>query len=324
MATYKDIQHATGLSLATISKHFNGKPVRAENAAAIEAAAEALGFRINPAAQSLRAGKTRTVGALLPALDNAFHMAIVAGIERALRRHGLSLMLGVSSGADALDTVDFLVSKGVDGIIAVPSPEEADRLAEQARAGLPVVLVDWYLPGIAGGAVGLDNVAAGRIAALHLADHGHRRVAVLGGPPAVSSLRERAEGFVEAFTGDAELVSAQLTIDDGRRAATKVLFGASRPTAIFTANYELTVGALQTIADAGLQLGRDVSMIGFDGAELAGIVSPRLTTIVQPTAALAEAAARQLLAKLGGATHSDDVRLDPELLPGGSVAHLDG
>lgn len=321
MATYKDLQRATGLSLATISKHYNGKPVRAANAAAIEEAAARLGFRVNPAARSLRAGRTRAVGVVLPALDNAFHQAIVAGIERRLRSAGLSLILGVSHGAEEPGTVDFLVDKGVDGIIAVPSPGDADALRAQAESGMPVVLVDWFVAGIPGGAVGLDNRAAGRIAALHLHDHGHRRVAVIGGPATVSSLRERAEGFETAFPGEAVVHAVPLTVEDGRRAATRVLFAERRPSAVFTANHELTLGALQAVADAGLVLGRDVSLIGFDAAEIAGIVSPRLTTIVQPTAALAEAAADQLLASIGGAARDHaGIRLDPELIPGGSVA----
>lgn len=322
MATYKDIQRETGLSLATISKHFNGKPVRPANAVAIQAAADRLGFRVNPAARSLRAGRTNAIGVLLPALDNAFQLQVVAGIERALRRHGFSLILGVSHSDEGDGgAVGFLADRGVDGIIAVPSPDDAAALHERAEAGTPVVLVDWFVPGITGGAVGLDNRAAGRMAARHLADHGHTQVAVLGGPSTVSSLQERAAGFVEGFGSGVDALGVPPTIEEARRAATRLLFSERRPTALFTTNYELTVGALHAVIGSGLALGRDISMIGFDAAEFAGLVSPRLTTIVQPTAALAAAAAAELLARLQGAPASvAPVLLDAELLPGGSVA----
>ena len=93
MATYKDLQRLTGLSLSTISKHYNGLPVRPENAVAIEAAAARLDFRVNGFARGLRSRRSRTVGVLLPALDNEFHLSIIAGLERALRGEGIGVLV---------------------------------------------------------------------------------------------------------------------------------------------------------------------------------------------------------------------------------------
>lgn len=329
MATYNDLARHTGLSLATISKYFNGRPIRDENRAAIDAAVAELGYRINPAARSLRKGRSHCVGVLLPALDNLFHMTVVAELERSLRRANVGLLVSVSREDDPGQAVDFLLSRGADAIIAVPSPSDADALLQAARQGVALVTVDWLLDDPTIATVTLDNRGAGAMAAQHLLDRGHTRVAVVGGPDAITSLRDRALGFLERIERrGVELMpdavaKAPPTIPGGASATSRLLFADERPTAIFAANYELTLGALTAIADSGLEVGRDVSLIGFDCAELAGLFRPRLTTITQPIAALATAAAERMLAKLDG-TDEDEapIRLSADLAVGDSVAQL--
>src|SRR3954452_6840776 len=98
VATYKDLRARTGLSLATISKYYNGGNLLAENRAAIEQAALELGYRVNGFARSLRTRKSRTVGVLLPKLDNGFHLTVIAGVEAALREHAISVLVCASRG----------------------------------------------------------------------------------------------------------------------------------------------------------------------------------------------------------------------------------
>lgn len=328
MATYKDIQHLTGLSLSTISKYFNGAPVRPGSRSAIEAAVTRLDYRVNPAARSLRRGRSQSVGVLLPALDNQFHMAVIAALELALREAGMALLVSLSRPEAPGTAVEFLLDKGVDGIVAVPSATDEAAL-RSVTARTPLVLIDWLLPDAQVDAVTLDNLGAGRMAARHLIDHGHREIAVIGGPRDISSLRDRTAGFV----GECEragialppgrIVAAPLTIADGAEAAQQILFAPERPTAVFTANFELTVGTLQVVSECGLNLGEDVSMIGFDGAELAQLVRPRLTTIIQPVEALASAAAAHILAQMDqSAAAPTPVELSARLLTGGSVRRL--
>ena len=92
-ATYKDLQRATGLSLATISKYFNGGTVREENRAALDVAARDLGFRVNAVARSLRTRRSQTVGVLLPELDNDFHLSVIAGVEEVLAADGVGVLV---------------------------------------------------------------------------------------------------------------------------------------------------------------------------------------------------------------------------------------
>jgi len=335
-ATYKDIQRLTGLSLATISKHYNGGNVLERNRDSIEAAAESLGYRINSYASNLRRGVSRTVGVLLPSLRNIFHLSIVVGVEKYLRAEGISVLVssndadeGSSRGGEALD---LLLGRRVDGIICVPAASDAHALMEAIDAGIPVVSIDWWEPGLDADSVSLDNFGAGSIAGQHIVDHGHTRIGVLAGEESISTMRERAEGFEAALTGAGLelasdlLVRGPLTVEAGYSATTRLIATRPRPTALFAANYELTVGALIAINESGLRLGTDISLVGFDSVELAQVTRPRLTIITQPVEEIAREAARIMRTRLGDvpdATGPREMkRLPASLLVGASVASL--
>ncbi|AMM21601.1 hypothetical protein AX769_17465 [Frondihabitans sp. PAMC 28766] len=334
MATYKDIQQATGLSLSTISKYYNGRTVLDENRAAIEEAAERLGFRINGFARNLRARRSRTVGVLLPELDNDFHLSIIAGVEQALGGEGVSVLVSSShaGGRPRNDAVDLMMSKMVDGIIAVPSANVVDALRGVADRGVPVVMVDWVVDRLTADAVVLDNVGAGAMAARHLADHGHRRIAMVGGLEDISTMRERAAGFESALAdrglspADVLVSSGPLTVDSGHAAMQAFLALRDRPTAVFCANYELTLGALIALNESGLRIPNDMSFIGFDSTELAQVARPPLTVVIQPLEAIAREAAALMSARLSGEQNDSwepsVVTLPGRLVIGGSVASL--
>jgi LacI family transcriptional regulator len=328
MATYKDIQKVTGLSLATISKYYNGRNVLEENRVAIEAAASSLNFRVNTFARSLRSRRSRTVGVLLPTLDNNFHLTIIAGVEEALRVDDVSILICSSRPAPG-EAVDFLMSKMVDGIIAVPVAHDVPALQEVAAQGVPVVAIDWVADGLDADAVVLDNEGAGRLAARHLLDHGHRRIAMIGGDPDISTMRGRESGFRGAMRDksvpvDGELLTnGPLTVANGRSAMKLLLSHRDRPTAVFCANYELTVGAIMEVNASGLRVPEDISLVGFDSADLALVVKPALTILTQPTHAIATEAAAILRARLSAPQGSPTtVTLAGELSIGASVASL--
>jgi DNA-binding LacI/PurR family transcriptional regulator len=331
-ATYKDIQRLTGLSLATISKHYNGLNVRPENRAAIEKAAAELGYRVNSFARGLREGASRTIGVILPSLQNGFHLSVVVEAERRLRDEGIGVLV-TSDGVDgAQDAVELLLNRQVDGIIAVPGPKDLTALRSAQTLGVPLVTVDWSLPDLGADTVLLDNAAAGRQAARYLIDHGHRDVAVVAGPDWVSTLRERRDGFLSEMSHVGKpvltdrVLSAAMTADGGYGAMWRALNLDRRPGAIFTTNHELTVGALIALGESGLRLGRDISLIGFDAVEVAQTTRPRLTVIAQPVSEIARAAAEAMLDRLNGSdAPPKEASFLGHLIVGGSVAdHRDG
>lgn len=330
-ATYKDIQRLTGLSLATISKYYNGRNVLDVNREAIERAALQLDYRVNPYARSLRRGESHTIGVLLPSLQNGFHLSVVVEIEKYFRRQGIGVLVTSYDGeptAPSRQAVELLLSRRVDGIIGVPSPSDTSILAEAMSAGTPVVTVDWWIPSLYADSVSLDNVAAGRLAARHLLDHGHEDIAILTGPESVSTMQERYEGFRDAVAlsgyrlSEDRVVRSPLTVQDGYDGMGSVLASGNRPSAVFTANHELTVGALIALNDSGLRLARDISVIGLDAAEVAQTTRPKLTVIVQPVREIATEAARIMAMRLSEPSSKGEpsvVRLPGRLIVGASV-----
>jgi LacI family transcriptional regulator len=201
-----------------------------------------------------------------------------------------------------------------------------------AAARVPVVMVDWYIDDLYADGVFLDNVAAGALGARHLLDHGHRRIGFVGGEPIVSSMRLRTEGFERALASDGVEVDPALerfeplTIDAGYRATQELLALRPRPTGLFTANYELTLGAVTAVNDSGLRIGRDISVVGFDSRELAQALVPKLTVIVQPTRKIARHAARLIADHIESPSDRPEPKieyLDAHLIPGASVMRLD-
>ena len=329
MTSYKDIQRATGLSLATISKYYNGRNVLEANREAIKAAALELDFRPNQQARSLRSRRSRTVGVLLPAIDNDFHLTIVAGVEEALRPRGFSVIVAASPDPSD-DSVNLLMDRMVDGIVAVTPPHDVPAL-RAAASRVPVVMVDWHIDDLHADGVFLDNTAAGTLGARHLLDHGHRRIGFVGGESTIPSMRLRTEGFERALVSDGVEVDptlerfVPLTVEAGYRATQELLARSPRPTGLFTANYELTLGAVTAVNDSGLRIGRDISVVGFDSRELAQALLPKLTVIVQPTRTIAKHAARLIADHIeAGERPAPTIEyLEAQLVPGASVSRLD-
>ncbi|MFB9377127.1 LacI family DNA-binding transcriptional regulator [Kineococcus gynurae] len=327
--TYKDIARITGLSLATISKHFNGGSVREPNRVAIEDAVDRLGYRVNEAARSLRTRRSRAVGVYLPELGGDFHFAVIAGVESALREDGAGVIVSSGgTGPDGEHPLDALLSRQVDAVIAVPGPQDGAALARVVATGTPLVLVDRLVDGVDVDAVVLDNQRAAVQAVQHLLDLGHTRVGLVCGPREVWTMRERLMGYRAALgaahlpTDDRDIEAVPLTVEDGRSAARRILDRPDRPSAIVCVNERLVLGALVAARELGFSVPQDLSVVGFDGPEVALAMNPPLTVVVQPTATIAERAARLLHARFVDptATTRPQIFVMPStLVPGGST-----
>lgn len=334
-ATYRDIQTLTGLSLATISKYFNGQNVRPKNAAAIEAAAAELNFRVNKFAQSLRTQRSMTVGVLLPALANSFHAAIISETGEALMRHGYGMIVGeyTSDEGHLEEAAEFLLERMIDGLIMVPF-EDGTRPPELdvRHRGVPIVSLDRADPHGFDSVV-VDNRGAGRMVADRLLEFGHHDIGILAGPAALYSTQNRTAGARERFAErgvripDSRVVHSALTAEAARVATHALLEGANPPSAIFATNAETTVGAAIALNEMRLRTPDAVSFVGFDNLDLARAVPPGLEIVTQPVAEIADEASRLLLRRMAGDDEAETgvhVVLPCKLHPGGSVGVVPG
>lgn len=305
VATYKDIRRLTGLSLATISKYYNGGNVLGPNRELIEKAAADLDYHVNNVARGLRSRRSMTVGVILDELDSTFNTTIVSRMEERLREAGYGTII-CDSRKDAesqADVMRFLVGKMVDGIIVVPVDDDTTFLRPAHDRDVPVVAVDRLVPGT--DSVVVDNRAAIASAVQLLTTAGHTAIGLLAGPDTTYTMRERRAGFCDAIqerTGllpRAELMTAEhVSIEGGCAGLRRLLQLSAPPTAVVCANYGLTLGA--TIALNELRPAARPALVGFDNLELARLIRPRPTLVTQPVESLAVEAAELLLQRLSG------------------------
>lgn len=309
MATIRDVARKAGVAISTVSAVLNGSaPVSATAREAVEAAIRATGYRPNRGAQSLRRGQSRLIGIVVADIDNP-HFTRMAKIvqDEALQRGYLAFVYATSENAVAeRDILRQMRDQGVAGLIHVPTSTQPDHLTSLAgEIAAPAVLFDRTGPSAPFPSVTLDNRASGRLVAEHLLGLGHRRIAVIGGREGVATGDERIAGFRDAFEHAGGMVSDLLVTSGGflsgqaHDATLRLLAREPRPTAIFSINNQMTIGAMQALHEAGLRCPEQISVVGVDDFPWADALSPRLTLVAQPTEMMARAAADMLFDAIG-------------------------
>ncbi len=298
----------------------------------IEQAIRELGFRVNEIARGLKTNRTMTVGILIPSLENIFCTSIVANVENILLQQGYSTIICDYREDRQLEhgRLDFLVNKMVDGIIYMPLDHEGVHVERLLASEIPVILIDRPLQGIACDTVLVDNLNASYHAVEQLLVLGHRSIGIISGPDDIYTARERLKGYRRvhedyAIPVDEGLVLAgDYKVESGFRLMESFLQRPVRPTAVYITNYEMTLGAIMALNENRTRVPEELSVIGFDNLQMARIVKPTLTIVVQPMQVIGETAASLLLRRLKGdltgfpAIH----RLKTELVLGESVRSL--
>jgi LacI family transcriptional regulator len=289
--TIYDVARLAGVSTATVSRLLNGTgQIAPKTRLAIEAAVNELGYQPNRIARSLATSSTETIALLLPEITNPFYGALVAGIEQRTLELGYTMLLCTTDDDPAREEMylNLLRSKQVDGALADGLVLPPDRIAEFVADGFPIVCLDRDVDSTAVPLVQVDNKLGGRMATEHLLELGHRRIAHVAGTPGMRIVDERNEGYREALRtagldADPRLQAVGGFNEEGGYEACRSLFSRRPyPTAVFAANDLSAVGVLEAIAESGLHVPDDVSVVGFDDLRLAAYTSPPLTTIHQP------------------------------------------
>lgn len=329
-ATIKDIAKMTGLGLATISSYLNGGNVREKNRIKIEAAIEELNFEVNEVARGLKTNRTKTIGIIIPELNNIFCAEIITEVEDLLRSRGYATMICDCRTDEKRESeaAEFLYHRRVDGLIVMPTGESGSFLKRFLKAKKPVVLVDRRMTDIECDCVLVDNEGAVYGAVQSLLASGHRKIGMIAGPEGIYTARERYAGYQRALeeTGiqsDPGLViRGNYTIAGGADAMHRLVQQNPDMTAVMVSNYEMTVGAMIEANEKDIRIPEQLSIIGFDNVEFAKASVPKLSIVTQPTKEIAHNVAELMLKRLEGEAKNyepETVRLTTGFIKGKSV-----
>jgi LacI family transcriptional regulator len=305
----KDVARLAGVSVGTVSNVLNRPQVVSQKTQdAVEGAMAQLHFHRNATARNLRSGATTTVGAVVSDVSNPFYTGLLRGIEDRLDTEGLSLIIGSSDGDPERERrlLRMLAEQGVRGVLITAMDSTLEHLAELDRIGLASVLMDAE-PGLLP-SVGVDSVRGGRLAVEHLLEQGHRRIAFLAAAENMRPSELRRQGAVEAVRA-AGLDPAEVlqvihlehpNASAGEAATARLLDSDRPPTAVFSVNDIVALGALRALRERGVRVPEEVSVVGYDDLFLDTELAVPLTSVRQPMRELGWAAADLLLT---GRTH---------------------
>ncbi len=323
----KDVALKAGVSTATVSNVLNRPDIVATATRdRVQSVIDDLGFVRNESARQLRAGRSRFIGLIVLDVANPFFTDVARGAEDLANEAGLAVILCNSDEQPTRERryLDLLEEHRVRGILISPTGDASGRLEEIRRRGIPVVLVDRH--GHRGRcSVSVDDVHGGDLAVTHLLEHGHQRLAYIGGPFTIRQVQDRFDGAVQALRraglGDSALRVVEiptLNVACGKQAAAVLadLPVADRPTAVFCANDLVALGVLQELTRQRITVPDDIAIVGYDDIDFAAAAAVPLSSVRQPRVQLGRAAAELLIEESGGdAGHKHrQVVFEPELV----------
>ena len=331
------IAERAGVSVASVSRVLNDKPGVAESTRrAVLTAIDVLGYERPSRLRSREAG---LIGLIVPELENPIFPRMAQAVEVALVRHGYTPVLCTQSlgGVHEDDYVTTLMDRGVSGIIFVSgihaiADTDPARYQAYVDGGLPIVLVNGCIPKIGATCISADDIESAEIAVSHLAQLGHRRIGLATGQARYQPVVRRTEGFKAAMRRhvDPDLTEADLdelvertvfTMEGGATAAHTLLDRGV--TAIICGSDVMAIGAITTARRRGLEVPRDVSVVGSDDSTLIQYTDPPLTTVRQPAGAIGRAAAAALVDQISGVPAiTSEMLFRPELVVRGTTGGL--
>ena len=317
-----DIASKAGTSVAAVSVTLNGAKsktlkVSPETRQRILDAAEELGYRRNPLAGALATGRSRIIGLMLPhawayADHDPFYSLVTTGVTACTSRHGYNLMLYSAAAEDEGARAAKMIDRMIGGLILVSPPPDTPLYRECERLGIPYVTI---LAGRDSGKLTVNSAdfEGGMLATRHLISLGHRRIAHLIGKPGVVTTEPRYLGYLEAhreagIPADPRLRQPgeffrKVGYDSTR--ALMALPTCDRPTAIFAANDLSAHGAIEAVFDSGLEVPRDIAVVGYDDTWYATVTRPTLTSINMDVPMIGRTATDLLILSLEGAKVSE-------------------
>lgn len=312
--TIKDVAKLSGVSIATVSRAIaEPQKVSEKTREKVMKAVAQSGYVANTLARNFRRRRSNTVVVLVPDIANPFFSNIIQGIERVANTHQYRILLGDTQGEEAHERVyaELVSQRQADGVIclgrSIPFPYRKGRKSLDPDWP-PFAMACEYHGEIPVPTVCIDNVTASEEAVTHLLNLGHKRVAFINGPEDSPLCEDRLLGYKRAMRkaraplNGRWVQSGDFTLASGYACMQDLLKLAERPTALFCANDEMAIGAMQACRDQGLELPEDMSIVGFDDIAFAAYTHPRLTSVHQPRNRIGEQVMMLMLDMLQGKT----------------------
>ncbi len=308
--TIKDVARLSGVSPMTVSRVINASErVRPDTRRRVEEAISALGYVPSRLARGLSRQRTGTLALIVPDVANPFFTLIVRGAEDVARRAGYRVLL-CDTRADLTvehEVIEEMLAHRVEGIVIAPVNDRSKAdLRRLVEFGVPFVLIDRTVPGVESDVVLGDSVSGARRLVEHLISLDHRRIGFIVESDQVSTARDRWKGYESALTAagisvDPALVT-QATADPrgGFEGMRRLLELESPPTAVFTVNNLVALGAIEAVRAAGLEVPDDIALVCFDDIEYASRLYPFLTVMEQPAEAFGAMGTQLLLDRIAG------------------------
>lgn len=329
----KEVASKAKLSTATVSRTINGSPlVSPRTAERVWKAVRQLGYHPNTNARTLVLGRSQTFGLIISDIVNPFFPELVKSFEDTAIQHRYDVMVA-NTGYDQQRmsiAVRRMMERKVDGVAVMTSEMDKDLTEQLAKQGMSMVFLDVGKVQPKTSNIAVDYVGGIRQAVRHLISLGHRRIGFIAGPSSLKSARIRRSAFLECLRESHIAPSQNLVVEgnhkiDGGEAATRELLAQRhQPTAILTSNDMTAVGALRAIAEAGLNVPGDISVVGFDDIEIARYTTPPLTTVRLSREALGQAAFHALLQIAEKKNRGSEVVIETSLVVRQSTAPVSG
>jgi len=313
-ATIKDIARQLNISISTVSReHCNAPDVNNDTKKAVMAISDELSYQPNKLALSLRQKQTHTIGVIVPNLDYVLS-TMVKGIDEVALEAGYTVMVCQSNESFGREIVNTrrLLDSLVDGfIISVSSETKSfEHFKKIQERDLPMVVFDRVTPDLIAPSVRLDNEAGGFMATEHLIEQGYKRIAILAGPKNLGISNSRLDGYLNALKKhkikkDNDLiVHCDFNQDYAFFATRELLSMKKRPDAICTISDRMAIGAMLAIKEKGLNMPRDIGLVGFNNEPTLSLVTPAISSVEQPCFELGKAAAKLFIESMH---HNEDM-----------------
>lgn len=298
---------AAGVSPTTVSHALSGKrAVSAETRDRVLRAVEELRYRPNMIAKSLRSRRTQSIALVVADITNPYYPAIARSVHDGLAEVGYVALIGNTDGIGSAErtVLEEMIARGVDGVIMRPMVLRSDELRAIVGPGMPlVVIADEDEPGPVD-RVMTDDAKGIAEAVAHLRARGITDIGFIGDPLVASPSMKRHRAFGAAMRrnglreNDAWFADSAFTRDAGHRAGHTMLSRPVRPRAIVCANDLIAIGVVQAARDLHIRIPDDLAVIGFDDIDTASLMSPALTTVVNPALAVGAECARLVLQRI--------------------------